>query len=62
MVTALEKIALKIGSQSISQYRDIQFIANVAELSNLLLGQKLSFIDEHTMHNLLGMFLLHATE
>ena len=62
MVTTLEEIALEVRAQAICQYRDIQVVADVAELPDLLLGQELGFIDKHTMHNLFTVLLLNTTE
>jgi hypothetical protein len=40
MLTSFEEISLKIGPQAIGQYRNIEVIANIAELSYLTLGEK----------------------
>ena len=59
MHATFKQVALKIGPQSISQNRNIKCVGNVTQLANLFSGQKLCFIDKHTMQWTLAVKTVH---
>ena len=46
---ALEGFALKIRTQTIGQYRNIQLVGYITKLEHLIAGQKLCFINQYTV-------------
>ena len=48
-LAAFEQVALEIGSQSVGHHRDIQAIADIAQLEDLQTSQELRLIDQDAM-------------
>lgn len=49
---AFEQVALEVRSQAVGQNRNVQFVANVAELSNLFSRQELSLVDQDAVQRI----------
>ena len=49
ILAAFEGLTLKVRSQAVCQHRNIQVVGDVTQLKNLVLGQKLRFIDQYAV-------------
>ncbi|MNE32614.1 hypothetical protein D3C80_1262340 [compost metagenome] len=57
VLAANEQFPQKVGTQAITQNRNIQLVDDITQLLNLLFRQELTFIQQHAMYRLLLMFL-----
>ncbi|MNE10693.1 hypothetical protein D3C80_1034130 [compost metagenome] len=57
ILTANKQFPQEVGTQTVTQHRNIQLIDNIAQLLDLLFRQELAFIKQNAVHRLLLMFL-----
>ena len=56
VLTAFERLALKIGAQAVGQHRDVELVGDLTKLEHLIAREELSFVDQHAMQRFGGRF------